>query len=228
MILWIKPDNDIDLGQQYWRYVLPRAARVAAFQSPTVGPAGSAVSPTIPCAPGIALPMVVTQLAGGCRMVLDHGLDDGEQALHGIVAIRRGWWPDGLDDGLGPSAGAFDITSPDRLVTSSAGRTSVAEMGGVRAGLAIFSYRNVRWEERMPDYRIYWLDQDNRISSADDLTIDTDEAALSAAEVRLGTGSSDGGLTRGAAHWARVRKETARANFLNRRQPIEDDALMRV
>jgi hypothetical protein len=30
----------------------------------------------------------------------------------------------------------------------------------------------------MPDYRIYWLDHDNRISSADDLTIDTDEAAL--------------------------------------------------
>ncbi len=39
----------------------------------------------------------------------------------------------------------------------------------------------------MPDYRIYWLDHDNRISSADDLTIDTDEAALAAAEARLGT-----------------------------------------
>jgi hypothetical protein len=38
----------------------------------------------------------------------------------------------------------------------------------------------------MPDYRIYWLDHDNRISRADNLTIDTDEAALSAAEVRLG------------------------------------------
>ena len=39
----------------------------------------------------------------------------------------------------------------------------------------------------MPDYRIYWLDQDNRITRADSLTVDTDEEALAAAEARLGT-----------------------------------------
>ena len=48
----------------------------------------------------------------------------------------------------------------------------------------------------MPDDRIYWLDHDNHIRSADDLTIDTDEAALA------------------AAHWARVRKRPRERIFL--------------
>jgi hypothetical protein len=57
---------------------------------------------------------------------------------------------------------------------------------GMLARLATFSYRNVR-EERMPDYRIYWLDQDYRITCADNLIVDSDEAALAASEARLGT-----------------------------------------
>jgi hypothetical protein len=38
----------------------------------------------------------------------------------------------------------------------------------------------------MPDYRIYWLDQDNRITRADSLTVDTDEEVLAGAEALLG------------------------------------------
>lgn len=36
-------------------------------------------------------------------------------------------------------------------------------------------------------HRIYWLDRDKHIIGAGDLTADTDEEALAAAEVRLGT-----------------------------------------
>ena len=104
----------------------------------------------------------------------------------------------------------------DYITAPSAGNMSVAEREVRRRSRWIrnlfLSY--VRWGERMPDYRIYWLDQDNRISGADDLTIDTDEAALVCGRSSLRNGSSDGGLARGAAHWARVRKQTARANFL--------------
>jgi hypothetical protein len=57
---------------------------------------------------------------------------------------------------------------------------------GVLAEPATFSYRNVR-EKRMPDYRIYWLNQDDRITCADNLIVDTDEEVLAAAEARLGT-----------------------------------------
>ena len=40
----------------------------------------------------------------------------------------------------------------------------------------------------MPVYRICWLDQDNRITRADNVTVDADDEALGpVAEARLGT-----------------------------------------
>ena len=38
----------------------------------------------------------------------------------------------------------------------------------------------------MPTYRIYWLDNDDRIIAADNLIADADEQARAAAEARLG------------------------------------------
>ena len=42
----------------------------------------------------------------------------------------------------------------------------------------------------MPGYRIYWLDCDKHIIGADNLSVDTDEEALAAAQARIGTASA--------------------------------------